>query len=213
MFPPSSSVTWRPLPSTGSSQGKFPGFAGTMGRSDSLRTLPPRFVGTSRDRTTPCACVRLSVQARRRPGARSFAVWQPPRQCFRDGAAGRPKFLGNLRVPLPCSSTPAGPAHQAIAVCRHGPRAVKDEGSPRVVLSGLNSMAWALAVYASPRSSPDTAQDALPTAGQALSGEIGYPQGSYERFPRCSRYISSPFPKLAWRNNRSPDFQAQLQAG
>jgi len=29
-------------------------------------------------------------------------------------SAGRPKFLGNLAVPMPCSTTPAGPTHQAL---------------------------------------------------------------------------------------------------
>jgi hypothetical protein len=49
----------------------------------------------------------------------------------------------------------------------------------------------------------DATQDSLPAAGQALPGGLAYPQGSSERFPRSNRYISSPFPKLAWRNNRS----------
>ena len=51
----------------------------------------------------------------------------------------------------------------------------------------------------------DATQDSLPAAGQALPGGLAYPQGSSERFPRSNRYISSPFPKLAWRNNRSRD--------
>jgi hypothetical protein len=67
-------------------------------------------------RTTPCVCVRSSTQARRQPGARSFTVWQPPRQLVRDGVAGSPRFLGNPYVPTPCSSTPAGPA----TPCRDG---------------------------------------------------------------------------------------------
>src|SRR5437870_1558274 len=29
-------------------------------------------------------------------------------------STGRPKFLGSLLAPMPCSSTPAGPAHQAV---------------------------------------------------------------------------------------------------
>jgi len=44
-------------------------------------------------------------------------------------SAGRPKFLGSLGVPMPCSSTPAGPTHQAYTMCRRGPRAVQAEGS------------------------------------------------------------------------------------
>jgi hypothetical protein len=38
-----------------------------------------------------------------------------------------------------------------------------------------------------------------------LRGGIGYPQDSCDRFPRCIRYISSPFPKLAWRNVREEE--------
>src|SRR5262249_35126858 len=63
---------------------------------------------------------------------------------------GVPSSWGTPIVPTPCSSTPAGPTAPGHEVRRRGPRSVKDEGSPRVVLSGLDSTAWALAVYASP---------------------------------------------------------------
>jgi hypothetical protein len=45
-------------------------------------------------------------------------------------------------------------------------------------ISGLNSTASTLAVYASQWLSPAPTQDSLPDAGQALPGGIGYPQGS-----------------------------------
>jgi hypothetical protein len=67
-FPPSGPAGW------------FPDFTGTMRRSDSLRTFSPRFVCASLGDTVPCVCVRVSDQVRRRPGAGSFAVWQPPCQ-------------------------------------------------------------------------------------------------------------------------------------
>jgi hypothetical protein len=44
--------------------------------------------------------------------------------------AGRPKFLGNPDVLMPCSLTPAGPTRQAIQRERRGPRSQHDEGSP-----------------------------------------------------------------------------------
>jgi len=53
-----------------------------------------------------------------------------------------------------------------------------DEGSPRVLISGLNRTAFDLAVYASQGRSPATTQDSLPAAGPALPDGIGYPQGS-----------------------------------
>src|SRR6185312_12838089 len=36
---------------------------------------------------------------------------------------------GEPNVPMPCSATPAGPAHQAATVCRRGPRTAKAEDS------------------------------------------------------------------------------------
>jgi hypothetical protein len=168
-------------PSSGTNladKGPDPGQAPLPAR-DLLRTLRC----ASRANTTPCACVR-SVQARRRPGARGLAGWPPLHaSTCRSGAAGRPKFLGSPRVPLPCSSTPAGPNAPAITVRRRGPRYENDEGYPRVVISGLHSTALALAVYASWCGSRHRCtQDSLPAAGQALPGGIGYPQDSYEEF-------------------------------
>ena len=81
-----------------------------------------------------------------------------------------------------------------MAVCRRGPRADKDEGSPRVMLSGLNSTALVLAVYASQEPLRATTQDSLPAAGWALPGEIGYSRDDDERFQRSALF--SPFPEL-----------------
>jgi len=80
-----------------------------MRRSDTLRTLRPRFATASLGRTIPRACLR-STQARRRPGARDLRVWLSLHaNCYRDGAAGSPRFPGNPRGPMPCSPTPARP--------------------------------------------------------------------------------------------------------
>src|SRR5262245_27929043 len=181
MFPPNGSAARRPLLSTGSPRVGFPGLDDTMERSDSL---PPSrrawlcFAGRYHDGRL---CFAPAGPARVTGGP---GVGNPVsgRKCVVEGT-GRPRFLGNPAVPRPCSSTPAGSATPGqTTVCRRGPRADKDGGSPRVMLSGLKRTALALAVYASPRGSPHTTQDALPAAGQALPGGIGYPQGSYERF-------------------------------
>src|SRR3954463_15564455 len=42
---------------------------------------------------------------------------------------------------------------------------------------------------------PNTTQDSLPAAGQALPDGAGYPRGSNERFP----LMASPLPQLSWR--------------
>ena len=97
---------------------------------------------------------------------------------------GIPRFLGNPRVDVPCSSTPAGPVGQAI----FGPsgaafRSRYVVGSRDVkILSGLNHTAHPLAVYASqPGLLPDHARLAS-GCWPALPGGIDYPLGSNARF-------------------------------
>ena len=79
----------------------------------------------------------------------------------------------------------------------------------RLGLSTLNSMAFGLAVYASSRRLPDTTQDSLPVAGQALLGGVLTRKVPMKGF-RFVDYISFPFPKLlgaidattaSWRPN------------
>ena len=48
------------------------------------------------------------------------------------------------------------------------PLIIERQRLPQLGLSTLNSMAFGLAVYASQRRLPDTTQDSLPVAGQAL---------------------------------------------
>ena len=148
-----------------------------------------------------CSSLR---QVRRRLEARGFRVWQPRRgPVVREmETMGRPKFLGNPHVSMPCSLTPAGlQTHQAVTVRQHGPRTHHDEGSSREVISGLNGTASTLAVYASPRGSPQRTQDSLLAAGQALPDGIRTRRVPTKRF-RDVAYITSSFPKLAWRRMR-----------
>ncbi len=68
---------------------------------------------------------------------------------------GPPTFPGSPLVPMPCSTTPAGPTRQAISTRRRGPRVAPRRGLPRAIcLTGLDHTASALAVYASPRRLP-----------------------------------------------------------
>jgi hypothetical protein len=183
MFPSSGSVARHPLPSTGSRRGRFPGFGGTMGCSESLRTVTTGLRVVRPPLPRGRACLRVSAQARRRPGARGVGVRPPPGR-FSGGVAGRPKFLGNPGVPRPCSRTPAGPEPPGHEVVRRGPRHAKTEGYPRVSQS-RGSIAGRGHSLSTLRGvgCPAATQDSLPAAGQALPGGIGYPQGSYERFP------------------------------
>ena len=76
---------------------------------------------------------------------------------------------------------------------------MKTAKAPTKGLSELNSMAFGLAVYASQSRLPDTTQDSLPVAGQALRDGIFTRKVPMKGF-QVVVYISFPFPKLSWRN-------------
>jgi hypothetical protein len=81
---------------------------------------------------------------------------------------------------------------------RHGPRTQHDEGSTRCGNFGAEWHGLGTGCLRFVRRiTPDTTQDSLLVAGQALPGGIGYPQGSYEKFPRCVLHLillSQAFP-------------------
>ncbi len=72
--------------------------------------------------------------------------------------------------------------------------------APTKGLSKLNSMAFGLAVYASPGSLPH--HDARLASGRwsGATGRAFHPQGSYERFQSCILTSHPPFPSFAWHN-------------
>ncbi len=72
--------------------------------------------------------------------------------------------------------------------------------APTTGLSKLNSMAFGLAVYASPGSLPH--HDARLTSGRwsGATGRAFHPQGSDERFQICFLTSHPPFPSFAWHN-------------
>ena len=128
MFPSNGSATRRLLPSTGSPRVGFAGFHGTMRRSDSL----PPFRRASLCFAWRYHDVRLYFAPpgpARVTGGPGVDNPVPDRDRIVE-STGRPKFLGDPDVPMPCSPTPAGPdTPLALTVCRCCPRCVKDEGS------------------------------------------------------------------------------------
>ena len=84
--------------------------------------------------------------------------------------------------------------HQTIQCSSVAPGHQKAE-APTKGLSTLNSTAFGLAVYASQGRLPDTTQDSLPVAGQALLDGLFTRKVPMKGF-RVVSYISSPFPKL-----------------
>lgn len=124
----------------------------------------------------------------------------------RPSERGRAAGLSGSWGTLVCVRPVLGPRQDRYTrpstVYRRGPSARSDGGlAARGLISGLDRTAFTRVVYASPAKSPGPTQDSLLAAGQALPGGIGHPQGSDERFPSCTRYISSPFPKLSGRKN------------
>jgi hypothetical protein len=106
-LPTISSTTRHPLPSTGSPRPGFPCFHGTMKCSDSL--APSRrtsfwFAWRYHDERR-CFAPAGPERVTGGPGVEDPV---PGRTDTVEGA-GRPKFLENPDVLMPCSSTPAGP--------------------------------------------------------------------------------------------------------
>ena len=73
------------------------------------------------------------------------------------------------------------------------PLVIERQRLPRLGLSTLNSMAFGLAVYASQGRLPDTTQDSLPVAGQALLDGLLTRKVPMKGF-KVVIYISFPFP-------------------
>ena len=196
--PPPDPRRGAPFPRPGPRRTGSPAPHGTMERSDSLRTLRPPFL-----------VVRLAVPSRAPGFAPSgptpawgpgpFGLAVPPRQRYRDGAAGSPRFPGRPVGPMPCSSTPAGP----VAPRPDGTPAWPPIGQRRRLSAGnaLEAQEHGLGPrclrFAVALAVPPT-QDSLPVAGWALPGGITNPQGCYEEFPRF--YLFSSLPELSWRN-------------
>jgi hypothetical protein len=135
--------------------------------------------------TRPCACLRLSLRpdAGRGPGAFGSGSSAP---AFSDG---RPQGLsGSWGTPM-CLCPVLGPRRDCSVrpydVCSMAPVNGKTKAPTIRPISGLDSRAWARAVYASSLGSPQ--DDARLASGCLASfpGGIGYPQGSNERFPVC----------------------------
>ena len=96
--------------------------------------------------------------------------------------AGPPRFPDNplslCPVLRPRQDRPVRPCD----VVGTAPAMSTTKAPTTIHLSGLNSTALRLAVYASSKGSLHPTQNSLPVAGQALPGRIGYLQGSNERF-------------------------------
>ena len=163
----------------------------------SRRTSLPSLGGTTvaRHRSLPPDPVRPG-----RPGV--VCPVSPAGNCRGDDRISQVPGEPPLSV-CACSSTPAGllaPDH--LRSSSMAPATETTKAPAMTTLSKLNSMAFGLAVYASPGLLPHPTQDSLPAAGQALPDGLSTRRVPLKGFKDAS-YILSPFPKLAWRNSTS----------
>ncbi len=128
------------------------------GRYDFLPSVPPRFVSFAR--TIPLAA-RVSLARGRR--CRGRVCLELVTRYLRPGIGQwrRQDLLRSWGTPivlLPCSPTPVGPTHQALAMRLRGPRYVHDEGSRIRTFELSITRLSALAAYAS-QAGPIATQD------------------------------------------------------
>jgi len=119
-----------PLPSLGSSAVRVPRFPRYyQGAMTSCRPFRRASLPSLSD--TTCSARVSPARGRALPRDESPGVGHPvpPAGNWSVETTGSPTFLGNPTVLLPCSPTPAGPTHQALAMRRRGPRSVHGEGS------------------------------------------------------------------------------------
>jgi len=137
------------------------------GRYDSRPPFPPRFVAFAW-RYRSDACLFASADGKRQasadlglghPVAPAAGEIAPTPRLIPESpveTTGPPTFLGNPIVLLPCSSTPAGPLTSGHCDAATRPPLTPRRRLPRAkILSRLNHMASALAVYASQRRLPE----------------------------------------------------------
>ena len=89
--------------------------------------------------------------------------------------------------------------------CRSVAPGIRKAKAPTKGLSTLNSMAFGLAVYASPHGLPRLDARLASSRWSDATGRASHPQGSYERFPRCFLH-RFPLSQASWRRQCPPFF-------
>jgi len=166
------------------------------GRYDFLPSVSPPFVPFGRRYHAGRLVLRFHRSKTSKPVDQEvFGCGTPHGRAPRWRRQDLPSSWGTPIARLPCSRTPAGRWLSDHYKSPAWPPLVGRRGLPpgnfRSSIAGPSDSRSPLRR----RSHPLTTPDSLPGAGQALPGGLGYPQGSDERFPKCT-YISSPFPKL-----------------
>ena len=179
---------------------QFPGFIGNMKvlRLPAAHLAALRFLRLAIPRLHSL-CSLLGGRVRRQG---QELVTRYLRPGFAEEASGSPKFLENLNCSFAMFQSDAGRTACTRPIqCSSVAPGMQTAKAPTKGLSALNSIAFGLAVYASPGSLPSTTQDSLPVAGQALDGVFTrkIPMTGF----KVVNYVSSPYPKLLGVNASS----------
>jgi hypothetical protein len=169
----------------------------------SRRTSLPSFGGTS-------AFTRSFRSSADECAAEAWS-WSPGgsgRDCAEE-TTGSPKFLGNPHCRLPCSVDAGRTAGTRPVQCSSVAPGIRTAKAPAKGLSTLNSMAFGLAVYASPRELPRFDARLASSRWSDATGRAFHPQGSNERFQSVSLTSHPPSPSFAWRNHIDRDVSDQ----
>ena len=197
-FPRSGLPTDASLPSTGSSGASSPASTVLSRRYDSRPPLPPHFVAfVGRYLWRPLVLFApRRTSAPSRPGVVnpvSPAGISPRRRQDLPGPWGTPI------VRSPCSVDAGRTAGTRPVRGRGAAPGLRTARAPANGLSTLHSMAFGLAVSASPGGLPRRDARLASSRWSGSTGRAFHPQGSVERFQGVND-ISSSSPKLAWRN-------------
>ena len=112
-FPHSGPLPRRPLPSTGSLRARFPGFIGSMGRSDSPLSIP---VGSFPRPAVPSRAPYFAPAiGEHRPSRTRVLVSRLPYRLIQDGDGGVSQVPGGPSIACPASMTPVDSRCQAIS--------------------------------------------------------------------------------------------------
>ena len=189
-----------PLPSTGSSRAEFPCFVGTI-RTLRLPAVPPaalRFLRLAVPLTDACGFAATGGK-RQTPVSRGTLItrFAPISRGFVRKRQGLPRSWGTPIVPMPCSSTPAGPITPGPSRCvgtapvqtpTRAPAGTVSRGS--ITRPGHSRSTLRRVDYSTPT------QDSLPAAGQALPDGLATRRVPTKGFRAISYMTHPPFPSF-----------------
>ena len=180
-------------------EGPFPRFHAAMRCSDSPPSVSTRFEFFT-SQYHRFARGLLPSAGGVPPGARELSVPVSPSGIAME-TSGALRFLENPDGHCPCSTTPVGPDAPCGTKCDApdaAPACVQDEGSKRLVFSGLNHTTFDLAVYASQGGLPHHHARLASGRWSGSTRRDSYPQGFNERFHIFEMILLS---RASWRKD------------